>query len=103
MSVLERVREQGAEAPVEVTPAGAARVPTRSELRARLKRDLVDRLGLTEVAGLVSAGSSERVREELSVACLAALNAGDYADVPAIEHDPIVREVIDEIVGLGPL
>lgn len=26
MSVLERVREQGAEAPVEVTPAGAARV-----------------------------------------------------------------------------
>ena len=103
MSVLARVLEREAEAPPQTERDGTARARDRSEVRSRLKRDLVDRLGLTEVAALVSDGTSERVREELSVACLAALNAGDYAGVPQAEHDLVVREVIDEIVGLGPL
>ena len=102
MSVLERVREHDASA-ASGGPAQRRDSQRRPRLRARLKRDLVDRLGLTEVATLVSDGSSDRVREELAVACEAALNAGGYPDVAREEHDSLVREVIDEVVGLGPL
>lgn len=102
MSVLERVREQ---APYidesEFSESVAQR--SRSEIRAALKADLVERLGLSEVATLVSAGASTRAREELSVACQAALNAGGYADVSPSDYEQLVREVIDEILGLGPL
>ena len=102
MSVLERVRASGAS--VRADGAEGRREPSRRPAqRARLKRDLVERLGLTEVAALVSDGSSARVREELAVACEAALNAGGYDDVPRPEHEALVREVIDEVVGLGPL
>lgn len=102
MSVLERVQEQGQE--FESAGTGEEQSVRRaSELRARLKHDLVERLGLTQVATMVSTGSVERARAELSVACLAVLNAGAYEDVPASEYDQLTTEVLDEILGLGPL
>ena len=100
MGVLERVREAGCDVAVE----SAADAPgLRRELRGRIKRDLVERLGLSEVAALVGAGDTRRAREELDVACRALLNAGGYEEVAAEERGLVVHEVIDEIVGLGPL
>ena len=100
MSVLERVRE-AAGAPEALEPWGA---PTdRRELRERLKRALVERLGLSEVAALVGAGDAVRAVSELDVASRALMNLGGFDDVPAAERDALIREVIDEIVGLGPL
>ena len=100
MGVLERVRELGVDASTAESEGGAAR---RRELRARLKRGLVERLGLSEVAGLVGGGDSELVREELGVACRAVLNAGGFSELGEAERETLVRQVVDEVVGLGPL
>lgn len=99
MGVLERVERAGVTEAAPSPSLGAG----RAALRARLKRDLVDRVGLSEVAGLVSSGDVTRAREELGVACLATLNAGGYEDLAEQGRGELVREVVDEIVGLGPL
>ena len=100
MGVLERVRELG------IAQGGDGHEDVRQrrrELRDRLKRGLVERLGLSEVAALVGDGASELVREELAVACRAVLNEDGFSEMDADERDGLVRQVIDEVVGLGPL
>lgn len=100
MGVLERVRELG------IAQGGDGHEDARQrrrELRDRLKRGLVERLGLSEVAALVGDGASELVREELAVACRAVLNEDDFSELDADERGGLVRQVIDEVVGLGPL
>lgn len=100
MGVLERVRELG------IAQGGDGHEDVRQrrrELRDRLKRGLVERLGLSEVAALVGDGASELVREELAVACRAVLNEDGFSELDADERDGLVRQVIDEVVGLGPL
>ncbi|MCH3967790.1 MAG: CpaF family protein [Atopobiaceae bacterium] len=97
MSVLERVRAQVAEMPEAVSSERS------SEVRRRLKHDLVDRLGLPAVAAMASAESMDRARSELGVTCQAILNTHDYDEVAPSERAGLVREVLDEVVGLGPL
>lgn len=100
MGVLERIRELG------IAQGGDGHEDVRQrrrELRDRLKRGLVERLGLSEVAALVGDGASELVREELAVACRAVLNEDGFSELDADERDGLVRQVIDEVVGLGPL
>lgn len=99
MGVLERVERAGVSGALLAPNAGAV----QTELRRRLKRDLVERLGLSEVATLVASLDAARVRDELDVACRAVLNAGGYDELPPAGRDELVREVIDEVVGLGPL
>ena len=82
MGVLERVRESATDAEAVASPIGgevSAAVAAPVEVRAALKRALVDRLGLREMASLVSSGDVARARDELSVACVAAINAGEVA------------------------
>lgn len=106
MGVLERVRESATDAEAVASPIGgevSAAVAAPVEVRAALKRALVDRLGLREMASLVSSGDVARARDELSVACVAAINAGEVAGAGAFDVEALVREVIDEVLGLGPL
>ena len=106
MGVLERVRESATDAEAVVSPIGSEPLATAAapvEARAALKRALVDRLGLREMASLVSLGDVARARDELSVACVAAINAGEVAGAEAFDVEALVREVIDEVLGLGPL
>lgn len=106
MGVLERVRESATDAEAVASPIGgevSAAVAAPVEVRAALKRALVDRLGLREMASLVSSGDVVRARDELSVACVAAINAGEVAGAEAFDVEALVREVIDEVLGLGPL
>ena len=100
MSVLERVQESQGAAPAEDAEPARGSTP---EMRAALKAALVERLGLTEVAGLVSGDDAVRAREELGVACEALLNSGELPELMGCDKAALVREVIDEIVGLGPL
>ena len=99
MSVLERVREVEAEE--------QARVPEPSHdlraVRGRLKSDLVERLGLSTVAGMLSTEGSGRVRSELGVSLEAILNTQGYEDLSAEERAALVRQVTDEVCGLGPI
>ena len=106
MGVLERVRESATDAEAVASPIGgevSATVAAPVEVRSALKRALVDRLGLREMASLVSSGDVARARDELSVACVAAINAGEVAGAGAFDVEALVREVIDEVLGLGPL
>ncbi|MGE9911112.1 CpaF family protein [Atopobiaceae bacterium SGI.236] len=98
MSVLERVREREGTIDESLVEAAAA-----DELRVRLKRDLMERLGLSTVAAMASSEETGDARQELAVACQAILNSGDYGRMEAASRDRLIREVLDEILGLGPL
>lgn len=98
MSVLERVREREGTIDESLVEAAAA-----DELRVRLKRDLMERLGLSTVAAMASTEEAGDARQELAVACHAILNSGDYERMEAASRDRLIREVLDEILGLGPL
>ena len=80
MSVLERVRAQG-----EVSDAGNKLM---REKRERLKRDL---------------GDIDRARGELAVSCQAILNTQGYEGLSESDRAELVRQVLDEVCGLGPL
>lgn len=98
MSVLERVRE--------VEAASAAKPPAGDELRRareHLKEGLVERLGLSTIAEMLSTEGAGRARAELSVALEAILNTQGYDSLLAEERAALVRQVIDEVCGLGPI
>lgn len=98
MGLLARVEDAGISDGLDAEPHAS-----RVELRSRLKRGLVERVGLTEVASLVSEGDVRRAREELGVALRAQVNSEGFEDVAEQEREELVREVLDEVVGLGPL
>ncbi len=95
MSVLERVRQQGASMSCKESRGLA-------EQRQWLKHALIERLGLQAVASQVAQGSVERARAELEVALLSILNTQRDKVLPE-NFDTLVRQVLDEICGLGPI
>ncbi|MDO5106800.1 MAG: CpaF family protein [Coriobacteriaceae bacterium] len=95
MSVLERVRAQG---PVP-DALGAEELVKQ---RRWLKQTLIERLGLKAVAEGLTSGSTERIRMELEVACRSILNVQGERVLPE-HHDLLVRQVLDEVCGLGPI
>ena len=95
MSVLERVRAQG---PI---PHGIG-TEELAEQRGQLKQALVERLGLKAIAEGITGGSVERTRTELEVACRSILNMQGNGVFPE-HHDLLVRQVLDEVCGLGPI
>ena len=97
MTLLERVRMQQGEETIEVDE------DFQDEIRNKLKRDLMGRLGLPVVAQMAANSDKARARTELSVACQTILHSNDYSEVNEREHASLIREVVDEVVGLGPL
>ena len=97
MSVLERVREHTAQSVVEESVRG------KREVRARLKDELVQRLGLAAIANTVRGEDISHARRELAVTCEAILNSEGFPNVPGAERDSLIHEVLDEICGLGPI
>lgn len=99
MSLMELVRER--EGTAEATDATRRR--DHAELKERLKRDLVERLGLASVAAITNRGDAGRARDELAVTCRAIVNGPAYEGVPAAEREALVSEALDDVVGLGPI
>lgn len=97
MSLLERVRERESE---QVAAEGADRY---REVREKLKNDLVERLGLSALASMAGEADSRQSRDELEVACQTILNGGGYQALLPKERQEVVRQVLDEVLGLGPL
>lgn len=99
MSVLERVREveerQGPE-----RASGASEDLRRA--RERLKGGLVERLGLATIAALLADEGAPRARAELRVVLEAILNTEDDL-MPGVDRETLLRQVADEICGLGPI
>ncbi|MBR3316731.1 MAG: CpaF family protein [Atopobiaceae bacterium] len=98
MSVLERVREQ--EQTSEPIVSGNIEL---TQARERLKRDLVERLGLSAIAAMATNNHIDSARDEIGVACQTVLNTGDYGSLASEARELVVRQVLDEVCGLGPL
>ncbi len=98
MSVLERVREVDAREGAEREGGADLR-----EAREQLKAALVERLGLPIIAGMLSGKEASRARSELGVALEAILNARGFESVSPADREALVRQVLDEVCGLGPI
>jgi pilus assembly protein CpaF len=98
VSVLERVREQE-----RIADEGMATHLQLGELRERLKRDLVERLGLSIVVSMAENEDVAAARDEFSIACMTILNTEAYGEIPAETRQVLIRQVVDEVCGLGPL
>ena len=98
MSVLERVRQVEGRRPEETRARSVS-----AERKAQLKHDLVERLGLANVASVVSSNGIDDARAELEVTCEAILNTEGYDGLQASERASLVRQVLDEVCGLGPI
>ena len=94
MSLLARVLEN------EGPPSSSGRW---NRLRTSLRQSLVDRLGYREIARIADADDTSRAREELDVVLSAVLNEGGYESLSPEEKQRLATEVIDDVVGLGPL
>ena len=104
MSVLEMVREAEAFSGREVGEVDKKRrAEEMRALRDRLKQDLIGRLGLATVATMLGEGDDARARSELSVALDSILNTSGYEDVGSELREKVVRQVVDEVCGLGPI
>ncbi len=99
MSVLERVRE--VEAARSTNGAPSASVELR-HAREMLRSELVERLGLATIASMLSEEGASEVRSELRVVLEAILNTREDA-CRAVDRDTLLRQVIDEVCGLGPI
>lgn len=99
MSVLERVRE--VEAARSTNGASSASVELRNA-REMLRSELVERLGLATIASMLSEEGASEVRSELRVVLEAILNTREDA-CRAVDRDTLLRQVIDEVCGLGPI
>lgn len=97
MSVLERVREQEAQGFAE------RHEERHADTSAQLKRALVERLGLTTVASMVASTDIAQAREEMRVTCEALLNEERFSQLAEDERRSLVAQVLDEVVGLGPI
>lgn len=99
MSVLERVREVEARQSREHASASSDEL---RRAREQLRDDLVERLGLATIATMLSSGEVEQARAELSVVLEALLNTREDLS-PAVDREVLLRQVADEICGLGPI
>ncbi|MDO4428643.1 MAG: CpaF family protein [Atopobiaceae bacterium] len=100
MSVLELVRE------AEASGAGVVPGASNAELRRareRLKGELVERMGLRAIAAMVSGADPERARSELLVVLEAILNTHDAIASVGVDRETLLRQVVDEVCGLGPI
>ncbi|MDY4041344.1 MAG: ATPase, T2SS/T4P/T4SS family [Collinsella sp.] len=96
MSVAERVRAAGQR---------VKRSPQRRlhGLKAAAKREMLERVGLSEVSQITRGAAAERAREELRPAVVAVLNTGAAGELSVEERDRLTAEILDDVVGLGPL
>ena len=97
MSVLER-----AERATRSVSRRSRSTSFRETARA-VKRDAMDRIGYDEMARIADADDLAQARDELRVAVEAVLNADDSISVDAAERSELIENVIDDVVGLGPL
>ncbi|HJA28139.1 MAG TPA: CpaF family protein [Candidatus Olsenella pullicola] len=100
MSVLERVRE--VERAHDTAPALATRTRLRSE-REALKGRLIERLGLATIASMLAEGDVRQARSEIRVVLEAILNTQEHDSLDVDERETLLRQVIDEVCGLGPI
>ena len=103
MSVLERVHAAQSNNTSDSREGGLGQNSQLSQQRSDLKKKLVSQLGFSTISQLMKQGDIGYVREELTVVCQEILNENSF-DVPELETSAqLIRQVVDEICGLGPI
>lgn len=97
MSLQTRIKAAGAAAAAAPVDAGRRRAVKR-----RTKRAVMDRMGYDEVARISAYIDPALARSELRPAVEAALNV-EPTDLATPERETIIDEILDDVVGLGPL
>lgn len=106
MSVLERFKRARAVDGSVRSVADATRIGQSRDMRNLVraaKRDMIERVGFAEVARIASGSDARRSREELRPAAEAALNTRAAEGLEFEERERVVSEILDDVVGLGPL
>ena len=98
MSLQTRIKAAGAAAAAAPVDAGRRRAVKR-----RTKRAVMDRMGYDEVARISAYVDPVLARSELRPAVEAALNVEEPTDLATPERETIIDEILDDVVGLGPL
>ena len=98
MSLQTRIKAAGAAAAAAPVDAGRRRAVKR-----RTKRAVMDRMGYDEVARISAYIDPALARSELRPAVEAALNVEESTDLATPERETIIDEILDDVVGLGPL
>ena len=98
MSLQTRIKAAGAAAGAAPVDAGRRRAVKR-----RTKRAVMDRMGYDEVARISAYIDPALARSELRPAVEAALNVEEPTDLATTERETIIDEILDDVVGLGPL
>ena len=98
MSLQTRIKAAGAAAAAAPVDAGRRRAVKR-----RTKRAVMDRMGYDEVARISAYIDPALARSELRPAVEAALNIEEPTDLATPERETIIDEILDDVVGLGPL
>ena len=98
MSLQTRIKAAGAAAAAAPVDAGRRRAVKR-----RTKRAVMDRMGYDEVARISAYIDPVLARSELRPAVEAALNVEEPTDLATPERETIIDEILDDVVGLGPL
>ena len=84
----------------ETAGAGSERL---REAKLAVKRATMERAGFAEVARIASGADVSAAREELRPVIDAVLNTEDEFNLSSGERELITGEVLDDVVGLGPL
>ena len=98
MSLQTRIKAAGAAAGAAPVDAGRRRAVKR-----RTKCAVMDRMGYDEVARISAYIDPALARSELRPAVEAALNVEEPTDLATTERETIIDEILDDVVGLGPL
>ena len=98
MSLQTRIKAAGAAA-----AAAPVDVGRRRAVKRRTKRAVMDRMGYDEVARISAYIDPALARSELRPAVEAALNVEEPTDLATPERETIIDEILDDVVGLGPL
>lgn len=102
MSVLERVRSAQGTSCLQAAMSDSTPSRLREE-RDALRRALVDRLGLSTMARMLKTSEVAQARSEVGVALDAILNTSSYTALSDEDRRLLIRQVSDEICGLGPI
>ncbi|QWT17466.1 CpaF family protein [Collinsella sp. zg1085] len=73
------------------------------EIKTNAKQGILERVGFAEVAHIATHNDPLAARQELYPAVEAVLNADIHQSLSQEEREQIVQEILDDIVGLGPL
>ena len=100
MGVLSRFEMAQATGDISLVDRDAER---RLQAKVAVKRAMMERVGFAEVARISSDPDPDKARLELRPAVEAALNVVEDVNPSEREKTELIAEILDDVIGLGPL